>query len=168
MGLGLHDRYSALEGFTVAFEHLNTAPQPDSFAVVLASGLIPRFLWPEKPFSTYSDRFTGWASGMRASMFFPSMPGELVLHFGYIGGLIAMGVLGIGWRTLFTYCVALNNATLGFAYLVLASQAVTQLEVGFVVSYGALLRDATISLFVISRRPGAPKGPSGLRAIVPP
>jgi hypothetical protein len=152
-------RNSSLEGFTVTFESLESAPHPDPLWQVLSSGLIPRSLWANKPFSTWADRFSEWSTGLPSSAFFPSLPGEMLLHFGYIGALLSMMVLGILWRMTFIFFIDSKRPTLGFIYVVLFSQAVSQIEVGFVVPYGALLRNAVICIllfFFVSR--SSPKG----------
>jgi len=142
--------YSSLESFTVTFERLDSAPQPDSLRMIILGGLVPRAIWPDKPFSTWGYEFSYWVTGYATDAYVATLPGELLLHFGYIGALIAMMVLGILWRTAFTALIRSENrpCRLGFIYIVLLSQALPQMEVGFVGPSSALLRTTVISLLV--------------------
>lgn len=141
--------YSSLESFTVIFERLDFAPEPDPLWM-LFGGLIPRVLWPDKPFSTWGPRFSLWATGFHSDFFAPTLPGEMLLYFGHIGALIALMLLGILWRTAFTFSIDSKNAPSGsgFIYIALLSQAVPQWEVNFLGSYNAFLRNAIIGLLV--------------------
>ncbi len=141
------DRTSALEGFTIAFEHPDDTPEPDPLYQVFVSGLVPRLIWPDKPLSTWGERFTLWATGQPVTWASPGLPGELLLDFGYAGGLLAMLMLGILWRRLFLWLGSPSGEASGFIYIVLLP-VLLQTEVGFVSPYSMLLRLLAVSTVV--------------------
>lgn len=135
-------RTSALEGFTVTFEHLDSAPSPDPLWLMVVSGLIPRLVWPNKPVSSWIGRFSTWASGSPVKQLAPALPGELLLYFGYIGGLLAMLVLGIFWRVLFEALLAPGKrpSASAFLYILVLPLLVTSIEQGLVIPYSVVIR----------------------------
>jgi len=118
----------------VLFANLNAAPMPDPLWLTAATGLVPRVIWPTKPQSTTASQFSEWASGRRSAGLSPSLPGELLLHFGYAGSLIAMFALGFMWRVIFVRWGPMaeqsNSSPRGFIYLALM-QTFLSLDAGF-------------------------------------
>ena len=142
-------RTSSLEGFTVTFEDLDGAPEPEPFISVITTGLIPRFVWPNKPQSTFAYRFSLWATGKPLALANPSMPGELILLFGQWGGLVAMFGLGIFWKALFELFAGseTNSRSCGFIYPLLLPALLT-VEAGFIGPYSVLFRFLAIGTIV--------------------
>lgn len=155
----IFNRTTALEGFTVTFENLESAPDPDPLWLLFASS-VPRVLWPDKPFGTLIERFSIWASGRTETMLTPSLPGELLLLFGFVGGLLAMFFLGVLWRIAFVALIGSRQrpSAAGFIYILLLPLSLQAIEGGFVVGYGALLRSLVVGLIVfrLASRPRTP------------
>jgi len=151
-------RNSSLEGFTVAFENLDSAPQPGEPLWLLFASALPRLFWSDKPISSWQEEFSTWSGGTPGAGFLPSLPGELLLRFGHIGGLIGMLVLGILWRTAFGIFIGSKDRAFewGFIYLVLFALGLSTVETGFVIPYGALFRLVMVGLltFILVRAPG--------------
>lgn len=142
-------RTSSLEGFTVTFENLDMAPEPEPFIWIITTGLIPRFIWPNKPQSTSAYRFSFWATGNPLAWVGPSMPGDLILFFGQWGGLLAMFGLGIFWRALFELFAGSEaySRSCGFIYPLLLPVLLT-VEGGFISPYSVLFRYLAIGTAV--------------------
>jgi len=142
-------RTTSLEGFTVTFENLGSAPKPDPLWMLVGS-IIPRVYWPDKPWGTLGERFSLWASGRTGAMLTPSLPGELLLHFGFVGGLLAMFFLGVLWRIAFVALIGSKQrpSAAGFIYILLLPFSLQAIEGGFVIEYGALLRFLVVGLIV--------------------
>jgi hypothetical protein len=134
-------RTSSLEGFTVTFENLDMAPEPEPFISVITTGLIPRFVWPNKPQSTFPYRFSFWVTGNPLAGVSPSMQGEFILLFGQWGGLLAMFGLGIFWRALYELFTGSEtySRSCGFIYPLLLPALLT-VEGGFIAPYSLLFR----------------------------
>ncbi len=143
------ERSSALEGFTIAFENPDSSPQPDPLWVTVVSGAIPRFLWRNKPNTTFIKDFSVWITGDKlADVFGPALPGELMLSFGYFGGLAAMCALGVLWRVLYEATIGAGLGTgSGFIYFSILP-TLTSVEAGFVLPYGVVIRFMIVGLLV--------------------
>jgi hypothetical protein len=143
------ERSSALEGFMIAYENPDATPPPDSMWLTLASGAIPRFLWPDKPGTTFGHDFSVWITGRKnAEGYGPGLPGELMLSFGNLGGLLAMFGLGVLWRTLFEATIGSGLGTGGaFIYFSILPTLIT-VEMGFVVQYALVLRFLLVGLLI--------------------
>ncbi len=142
-------RTTSLEGFTVTFENLESAPEPDPLWLLVGS-TVPRVLWQDKPFGTLMERFSIWASGRAETMLTPSLPGELLLHFSFAGSLAAMFFLGILWRFALVTLIGSENrpSATGFIYILILPVSLQAIENGFVLEYGALLRSLMVGLIV--------------------
>lgn len=151
-------RTSGLEGFTVMWENLDRVPEPDPLWMIVAS-VVPRVIWPNKPFSTWSERFSTWASNIPSAQLTPTLTGELLLHFGHVGGLLAMLALGILWRIARSALIGFRPHPFasGFIYICLLTFSLQAIEGGFVIEYGALLRFLVVGLLLLwivsTRRP---------------
>jgi hypothetical protein len=134
-------RTSAIEGFTVTFEHSASAPSPEPLWLIGGS-VVPRVIWRGKPLPDWSQRFSVWVSGIPDTLLTPTLPGELLLHFGYLGALLAMAGLGVLWRTLYVLLLGSRQAprTSGFLYIYLLALSLQTFEAGFTIEYGALAR----------------------------
>jgi hypothetical protein len=160
------ERSSALEGFTIAFEYPDAAPPPDPLWLTVVSGTIPRFLWRNKPNTTFSKDFSVWITGDKlAAEFGPALPGELMLILGDLGGLVAMCALGVLWRVLYEATIGAGLGT-GSAFIYFSIlPTLTSVEAGFVLQYGVVIRFMIVGLLVYwlasakvaprSGRPGA-------------
>lgn len=142
-------RSSALEAFTIAFENPDATPPTDSLWLTLVSGAIPRFIWRDKPNSTFGQDFSVWLTGDKtAAGFAPALPGELMLNFGYAGGLVAMFGLGILWSVLYEATIGSGFGAAGpFIYFSILP-SLTSVETGFVVQYSLILRFVLVGLLV--------------------
>ena len=142
-------RSSALEGFTTAFENPDAVPPTDSLWLTLIGGAVPRFIWRDKPNTTFGHDFSVWLTGNKlAEGFTPALPGELMLSLGYAGGLAAMFGLGILWRVLYEATIGAGLGTgSGFIYFSILP-SLTQVETGFVVQYSLVLRFVLVGLLV--------------------
>ena len=154
-------RNSSLEGFTVTFEDLENAPEPEDSLWLLLGSVIPRVLWSDKPVSLWMQEFSAWSGGSSEASFLPSLPGEFLLRFGYVGGLIAIMLLGVFWRVAFSVFIGFGERPFawGFVYLILLSQGLSTVESGFVIPYGALLRLVVVGLatfFLVRTRRARP------------
>jgi hypothetical protein len=140
-------RTSALEGYTVTFDGLESAPRPDPLWLVVVSGLVPHVIWEGKPLSRNSDEFSLWASSDSQAQLAPTLPGELLMHFGRIGGLVAMFALGVFWRCLFEIFIGTERRrrTWGFVYITVVPTFLTT-EAGFVLPYAFLVRFLAVSI----------------------
>jgi hypothetical protein len=162
-------RTTSLEGFAVTYQNLDLVPPPDPLSLVV-TGPIPRVLWPDKPFANWIVTFSEWASGDPTATLTPSLPGELLVYFGYVGGLAAWLGLGILWRWAFCALVGGNrkpNAG-GFIYIAMLPLSLQAMEGGLVVGYSGLLRYLWVGLlflFVATSR--AKPARSGERASRP-
>jgi hypothetical protein len=151
-------RSSALEGFTVTFDRLEDAPAPDPLWLVVVGGLVPHFLWQGKPLSKSGEDFSLWASGNAKAQFAPSLPGELLMLFGRVGGTLAMFALGAFWRFLFELFVGTRQRrrTWGVVYIGLLPTFLAT-EASFVMPYSVLVRflavGVLLSLLVRARQP---------------
>jgi uncharacterized protein YjeT (DUF2065 family) len=161
------ERSSSLESFTVTFAKLDQAPVPDPLWLTIASGLVPRAIWPSKPMISTGEEFSEWVSGRRNAGFFPPLPAELLMHFGYLGGLAAMFVLGALWKLLFGWATAsasetrtAHTAMTGFLY-VAAMPTFLSLDAGFVSPYSVLIRFLIVGVLMLSvcRRPSGMLAP---------
>ena len=134
-------RGSSLESFTVIFNNLDLVPIPDPLWQIFATGLVPRAIWPTKPMATTASQFSDWASGYRREGLSPPLPGELLMHFGYVGGLTAMFALGFVWRLIFAGCMGLTSGggAARFLYLALIPTFLS-LDSGFVNPYSVVVR----------------------------
>jgi hypothetical protein len=143
------ERSSALEGFTIAFENPDSTPPPDALWLTVVSGTIPRFLWPNKPNATFSHDFSVWLTGDKLAVGYgPALPGELMLSFGYPGGLMAMFALGVLWRVLYEATIGSGLGTgSGFIYFSLLPTLLS-VETGFVIQYSVVLRFVLVGLLV--------------------
>ena len=154
----LMERGSSLESFTVLFANLNAAPTPDPLWLTVATGLVPRTIWPTKPMATTASQFSEWASGRRSAGLSPSLPAELLLHFGYAGGLIAMFVLGFIWRLIFVRLGPTSEragaSPSGFLYLALMPTFLS-LDAGFVNPYSVLIRFLVVGvpMLIVCQKP---------------
>jgi len=150
----LAGRTSAAESLTIIYENLDTAPEPDPFYWTVLTGVVPRFLWPGKPQSLAAERLTYWAVGRRAGWAGPTLPGELLMLFGYAGGLLAMAVLGILWRLLYEVSRVGERSPAVTLYIVALPTLLTA-EVGFVSPYSVLMRFMLVSVLMLfaSTRP---------------
>jgi hypothetical protein len=169
-------RTSAIESLTIIYENLDTAPDPDPFYWTFVTGLVPRFLWPGKPQSLATERLTYWAVGQRGRWAGPTLPGEFLMLFGYIGGLLAMAMLGAFWRFL-REVSRLGESGPWVALYVIAVPTLLTVEVGFVSPYSVLMRFMVVAaiLFSVStrlsrarsvQRPGAVLAPNTRRPLV--
>lgn len=165
------ERSSALEGFMIAYENRDSTPPTDSIWLTLAGGAIPRFLWPNKPGSTFGHEFSVWITGIKtAEGYTPALPGELMLSFGSVGGLLAMFGLGLLWRVLYETTIGAGFGT-GSAFIYFSIlPSLTAVETGFVLQYGLVLRFLLVGLLIYwlasarvaagSHRSGALRGTS--------
>ena len=143
------ERSSALEGFTIAFENLDSAPAADPWWLTFVGGTIPRFLWQNKPTTTFTKEFSVWITGDKlAEEYGPALPGDLMLNFGYLGGLLAMGALGVFWRVLYEATIGAGLGTgSGFIYFSILPTLMS-VETGFVIQYGLVVRFVLVGLLV--------------------
>jgi hypothetical protein len=142
-------RSSALEAFTVAFENPDATPPTDSLWLTLIGGAIPRFIWRDKPNSTFGHDFSVWLTGNKlAEGFAPALPGELMLSFGYGGGLVAMFGLGILWRVLYEATIGSGLGTGGAFIYFSILPSITEVETGFVLQYSLVLRFVLVGVMV--------------------
>jgi hypothetical protein len=160
------ERSSALEGFTVAFENPDSAPEADPWWLTFVGGTIPRFLWRNKPTTTFTKEFSVWITGDKwADEFGPALPGDLMLNFGYLGGLVAMCALGFIWRVLYEATIGAGLGT-GSAFIYFSIlPTLISVETGFVIQYSVVVRYVLVGLLVYwvasakvatrSDRPGA-------------
>jgi hypothetical protein len=142
-------RSSALEAFTVAFENPDATPPTDSLWLTLVGGAVPRFIWRDKPNTTFSHDFSIWLTGnKRAEGFGPALPGELMLSCGFAGGLVAMFGLGILWRVLYEATIGsgLGSGSAFIYFSILPS--LTGVETGFVIQYALVLRFVLVGVLV--------------------
>jgi hypothetical protein len=144
-------RTSALESFTIIYQNPDRVPPPDPLSIMFAS-VVPRVVWPAKPFTQFPDQFSVWASSTEQSMLAPSLPGELLLRFGSVGALMAMFGLGVFWRVLFVGLIGYGRApsSAGFIYIYLLPLSLQSVEAGFVIEYGNLLRFLIVGLIALS------------------
>jgi hypothetical protein len=80
-----------------------------------------------------------------------SLPGELLLHFGYVGGWLALFGLGAFWRALRVGLVGVGRtpSSAGFIYIYLLPMSLQSVEAGFAVEYGSLLRFLVVGLLAL-------------------
>ncbi|MFA5908990.1 MAG: O-antigen polymerase [Vicinamibacterales bacterium] len=175
------ERGSSLESFTVIFANLNAAPTPDPLWLTVATGLVPRAIWSEKPMATTASRFSDWASGRRTVGLSPPLPGELLLHFGYVGGLVAMFALGLVWRLIFIRwgpsCERASADSRGFLYIALMPTFLS-LDAGFVNPYSVLIRFLVVGVpmlivcqkpaYLEARAPASRRGRTSRRSVPQP
>lgn len=130
------ERSSGFEAYTATFDHLDLAPPPDSLVALIASGVVPRFLWPSKPNATAGEEFSYWLGGGASRGLNPTLAGELLLQFGMVGGLIGMLALGVGWRALKDWLQDTSAAWIYWASL----PTLLAIEQGFTGPYSILMR----------------------------
>jgi len=142
-------RTTALNSFTIIFEKLDTAPKPEPLWMTFTS-VIPRIVWPNKPFSDLGFRFSSWASNNPYAMLVPSLPGDFLIRFGKFGGLLAMFVLGLLWRIAFSVFIGYKKQPLasGFIYIFILPLSLKAIENDFAVEYGTLLRFLVVGLLI--------------------
>ena len=158
-------RTSSVETFTIIYENLEETPRPDPLHWSFVMGLIPRFVWPGKPLSTFTERLTLWAVGMRnVSWVGATLPGELLMHLGHAGGLAFMALLGIIWRILKEFARPGERSAWTALYVVALPTLLT-VEVGFVASYATLTRMLAVGvlLFWVSTAPAGRRSVLGSR-----
>jgi hypothetical protein len=143
------DRTSALEAFMIAYDNPDSTPPPDPMWLVLVSGTVPRFLWRNKPGTTFGHDFSVWITGRKnIDGYGPGLPGELMLGFGHLGGLLAMFGLGVFWRILYEATIGAGFGT-GSAFIYFSLlPALTGVEMGFVTQYGLVIRFLLVGLLI--------------------
>lgn len=142
-------RASGVESFTIIYENLDRVPRPDPLHWSLVMGLVPRFLWPGKPLSTFTERLTFWAVGLRDTAWVgATLPGEILLHLGHAGGLAFMVLIGIIWRIL-KETTRPGERSAWTALYVVALPTLLTVETGFVGPYSGLTRMLTVSVLLL-------------------
>lgn len=88
----------------------------------LASGLVPRFLWPDKPAVGigywFAQSYWGTPAGVLEVPQAPTHLGELWIDFGWPGVVIGMTVLGVWYRLLYSALRPRESGTGALVYVI--------------------------------------------------
>jgi hypothetical protein len=96
---------------------------------LLAGGLIPRVIWPEKPAvglgMWFAEHYWGTPLGVREVPQAIGHPAELWIDFGFLGVIVGLTVLGFGYRMAFAAARPSGSATGVLIYAVVLATVVS-------------------------------------------